>query len=60
MTWLLHQSHRSTVIFTGDEIFGKTINERKCITLDDIMCIHQRLDPNMMDKFKRLSEVRTP
>lgn len=56
MTWLLHQSHRSTVIFTGDEIFGKTINERKCITLDDIMCIHQRLDPNMMDKFKRLSE----
>jgi hypothetical protein len=26
--------------------------------LDDIMCIHQRLDPNKRDNFKRLSEVR--
>lgn len=59
MTWLSHQSHRSTVMFTDDEAFDETTNEWKCIPLDDIMCIHQRLDPNMMDNFKRLSEVRT-
>ena len=46
-------------MFTDNEAFDETANERKCIPLDDIMCIHQRLDPNKMDNFKRLSEVRT-
>lgn len=50
MTWLLHQSHK--------EVFDETATEQKCIPLDDIMCVHQRLDPNKRDNFKRLNEVR--
>jgi ubiquitin carboxyl-terminal hydrolase 48 len=46
-------------MFTDNAAFNETANGRKCIPLDDIMCIHQRLDPNKMDNFKRFSEVRT-
>ena len=57
MAWLLPENH--CVMFTDHEALDETVDERKCIPLDDIMCIHRRLDPNKMDNFKRLSEVRT-